>query len=85
MTDELVLETSKVKATLEVSTLKISVLDKVAGFTWETPDDSPHDLGYRIGDVSYEVSFASAELERKVLRAGPNSYRILFPQLNCFV
>ena len=85
MTDKLVLETSKTKATLEVSTLKISVLDKVAGFTWETPDDSPHDLGYRIGDVSYEVSFASAELERKVLRAGANSYRILFPQLNCFV
>ena len=59
MSDELVLETGKIKATLDVGTLQVTVLDKVAGFTWETPDDDPHDVGYRIGEVSYEVSLAS--------------------------
>ncbi len=85
MAEELILTTEKIEATLDVATLQISVLDKEAGFTWETPDDGPHDLGYRIGEVSHEVSFASPELERRVLRTGPTSYRVLFPQLNCFV
>jgi len=83
--ENIVLETGTIKATLDVATLRISVLDKEAGFTWETADDAPHDLGYRIGDVSYETSLAEKGLERRVVRSGPNSARVIFPQLNCFV
>jgi hypothetical protein len=79
------METSKLRATLDVRTLKLTVRDKVGRFTWETADDGPCDLGYRIGGVSYETSLARPELERRVLRTGSASYRVLFPQLNCFV
>jgi len=85
VTERLVIETAKIKATLDVETLQVTVLDKVAGVTWVTPDDGPHDLGYRVGEVSYETSFASPEVGRRVLRTGSNAYRVVFPQLNCFV
>jgi hypothetical protein len=84
MKDSMVLETGKIKAEMDPKTLKITVFDKKAGFKWETAADDPHDLGYRIGDVSHEVSFASKQ-ERRVLRTGRNAFRVLFPQLSCYV
>ena len=82
-TSEIILETGQIRAAINVKTLQVTVLDKDAGFTWSTPSAGPHDLGYRIGSVSHEVSFADP-IPRRVQRTGERSYRVLFPELNCF-
>lgn len=84
MAERLVLETDKIRATVDSATLKVEVLDKIAGYTWETAAEGPGDIGVRIGGVSHEYSFAS-DLERVVLHPSENKYRIVFPALNCFV
>lgn len=85
MAKQIVLETEKIKATLNVATMAFSVLDKVAGYEWQTPKDDASDYGYREGGVSYEVSFASKEIERRVVKVGENDYKVVFENLNCFV
>ena len=81
----IVLETAKLKTTLDVQTMKISLTDKAGGHTWETADDDPHDLGFRVGDDSFETSLASKDHPRKVVRASETSCRVVFPSLNVCV
>ncbi len=78
MGERLILETDRIRASMDTDTLKVDVLDKTAGVTWETPADGPHDIGVRIGGVSSEHSFAS-NFERTILRPA------VFSALNCFV
>ena len=82
MKDAVVVETAKIRASLDIRTMAVTLLDKTAGFTWQTPAEGP-DLGYRVGGVSSEVSLSS-DLPRRVQASGPNSWRVLFPSLNCF-
>ncbi len=81
----LVIETAAIKAVLDVKSMKISLTDKSCGFTWETADSDPHDLGYRIGEDSFETSLSDAQWQRKVIKAGETSWRVVFPGLNIYV
>jgi hypothetical protein len=85
MSNALVLQTDQIQATLDLASMHISVLDKATGHTWKTFGDGKSDLGFRLSEVSHEVSFASADIERRVLKNGAESYRVLFPALNVFV